>query len=630
MRKRVALFGAFLLSMPMFLVSCDNIHSALEEGIKEDYAETKNVDHLKFDVIDCVPYLDSNKVVHKAMKTLTCSDSHFVVTQERSVLGDIVVNINPGAEAINLPVSIRYYSAEDNIDETHEKIYHIYARSYDNYIKDILGEDWEPESDGISCSSHVSLEVGGNTPNATSISGSASFRYNSTDNSCKTSVSITDVSVSTIGGYHVTGKNYSGSECQYNVKTHMLTCGPTSFDVGRSDNKESITIKNYLALESTTNEYFRTLDKYLAYIGDTQDITPLQKRGYDFENLFPASDAGANNYDMYFAEIDGHVGYEVQDVKNYVDLAENVTMPSSFRGQDIISLAKCAFFQQKHMKSVVLPKKLMYLGSNSFSFCSAMTSAVLPSTLETIELESFEGCTSLKELVIPKSVKTVNIGSFGLCTCPLYIESATIPAGWNKDWNYKFEGKYYLGTEWGYVNGVPTVGAAKSVADTQTTETSSTDALTSEAQKVRDFVKAHASIAEQGQYILKVSSGIYLDYVETINSFMLVYGYQCYCDDFYGKSDDYVFQFYLIFQTIDKSYGKFTSGPDQNTDYYALTISGVNVSNHGFSSFGEQKVDTDLYPAYDSRNQEYAKSAMTELLKTVEDYLVTNNLPHLY
>jgi hypothetical protein len=77
-------------------------------------------------------------------------------------------------------------------------------------------------------------------------------------------------------------------------------------------------------------------------------------------------------------------------------------------------------------------------------------------------------------------------------------------------------------------------------------------------------------------------------------------------------------------------YGKFTSGPDQNTDYYALTISGVNVSNHGFSSFGEQKVDTDLYPAYDSRNQEYAKSAMTELLKTVDNYLVTNNLPHLY
>lgn len=128
-------------------------------------------------------------------------------------------------------------------------------------------------------------------------------------------------------------------------------------------------------------------------------------------------------------------------------------------GINVSEIGNVHFYDFVRLESIVFPKGVNYIGSNTFNGCKNLKTVTLPEGIETIEYAAFkncaklssinipstvhfigpyafENCASLSSVIIPQSVVTVDIHAFRGCTA-LTVHTAwpSLPSGWSIEWN---------------------------------------------------------------------------------------------------------------------------------------------------------------------------------------------------
>lgn len=94
----------------------------------------------------------------------------------------------------------------------------------------------------------------------------------------------------------------------------------------------------------------------------------------------------------------------------------------------VIGLGNAAFYLQRQMTSVQIPKTVKYFGDNAFRECNNLTAITFPngSALETIGTLAFCWDSKLTDFNLPSTVTYIGVGAFGGCSS---LETLHIPAG---------------------------------------------------------------------------------------------------------------------------------------------------------------------------------------------------------
>jgi hypothetical protein len=96
----------------------------------------------------------------------------------------------------------------------------------------------------------------------------------------------------------------------------------------------------------------------------------------------------------------------------------------------------CVFAQRIKVTSVVIPDKVVVIGSYAFSECINLTSVTIPNSVREIRYEAFYNCKNLKTVNIPAGVKRIEGKAFSKSG----ITSITIPDGVTLIGTRAFEG----------------------------------------------------------------------------------------------------------------------------------------------------------------------------------------------
>lgn len=134
-------------------------------------------------------------------------------------------------------------------------------------------------------------------------------------------------------------------------------------------------------------------------------------------------------------------------------------IPPTHEGLPVKRIGAYAF-DEKALKTVVIPEGVEVIESYAFSECSDLVNVSLPSTLKIISSGVFNECVSLTEIELPNNLEY--IGSYAFEECKLskivipasvteidafafrdvkgidftiYCRSETKPSGWHDKWN---------------------------------------------------------------------------------------------------------------------------------------------------------------------------------------------------
>lgn len=157
--------------------------------------------------------------------------------------------------------------------------------------------------------------------------------------------------------------------------------------------------------------------------------------------------------------------------------AEDITIPRAYKGRAVNRIAPYAFYNNKTLKSVIIPYGVTTIGEGAFSGCTSLEIVSLSGSIETIgasafssckslksiELENvkvigeyaFDGCSLLEEIVIPSSVTYVGKQAFtSNSKIIVYVEATSKPQGWDNSWEilnrpivWGFDGEKYINSD---------------------------------------------------------------------------------------------------------------------------------------------------------------------------------------
>ena len=157
-------------------------------------------------------------------------------------------------------------------------------------------------------------------------------------------------------------------------------------------------------IEMNTIMYGSVNELYIPYIGKSQTNTNGQYR-WVFQEL---------NVDTLYVGGGNGVNGDI--------IAE-----SAFDSSDVDRVA--------HIKHIVLPEGIKYIGNYAFYECPDLVSVVLPSTLETIGDKAFKGCVNLTTISLPNNVYSLGSYAFSECT---NLESVILPNSIREIQEYTF------------------------------------------------------------------------------------------------------------------------------------------------------------------------------------------------
>lgn len=112
----------------------------------------------------------------------------------------------------------------------------------------------------------------------------------------------------------------------------------------------------------------------------------------------------------------------------FIHYEGSITIPSSIRYQgkaySVTSIGSCAFYSDKSVTSVSIPRTIRVIGSYAFSD-TGVSEIIIPNSVSSIESSAFSDCSSLSSITIPKSVTSLGDGVFENCG---RLPSITIPS----------------------------------------------------------------------------------------------------------------------------------------------------------------------------------------------------------
>ena len=137
-------------------------------------------------------------------------------------------------------------------------------------------------------------------------------------------------------------------------------------------------------------------------------------------------------------------------IAEYEGTDENMVIPSTFFGHDVVGIANTAFYGNTLIKTAFIPDTVVSIGQSAFylaenltsvnipvnctsvgnytfQYCSSLKNVAIDSNLTEISKQMFYGCSSLTEVTLPSTVETINSFAFGGCTSleRIFIPKAT-------------------------------------------------------------------------------------------------------------------------------------------------------------------------------------------------------------
>lgn len=113
------------------------------------------------------------------------------------------------------------------------------------------------------------------------------------------------------------------------------------------------------------------------------------------------------------------------EITSYFNKKEDVIIPNTIDGLEVIGIANEAFAENNYIKSVIIPEGVISIGLDAFKDCSNLKTVELPSTLNLLNQGAFMNDFSLENINIPNNIITLYDYTFCGCTS---LSNITIPS----------------------------------------------------------------------------------------------------------------------------------------------------------------------------------------------------------
>ena len=121
-------------------------------------------------------------------------------------------------------------------------------------------------------------------------------------------------------------------------------------------------------------------------------------------------------------------------IKEYLGSSKTIKLPRTFEGLPVTMLGKVVFKENKNIKEIVLPSRMIRLRGHSFKN-STLEKITFNKNLKAIGPGTFKDCQKLKEIKLPEGLLMIEYKAFMNC---LNLENVYIPASVKKISNYAF------------------------------------------------------------------------------------------------------------------------------------------------------------------------------------------------
>ncbi len=114
-----------------------------------------------------------------------------------------------------------------------------------------------------------------------------------------------------------------------------------------------------------------------------------------------------------------HFEYKLDDsdkalLCGYFGNDTDVRIPETIDGHVVVSIEDKCFYDNKNIKSVTVPRNVNEIGTEAFSYCTALESITLPAGLRTMNEKAFYG-SGLKTVAVPSGVNVIPYKAFAEC-----------------------------------------------------------------------------------------------------------------------------------------------------------------------------------------------------------------------
>ena len=116
---------------------------------------------------------------------------------------------------------------------------------------------------------------------------------------------------------------------------------------------------------------------------------------------------------------------------------DNKPIKSIVLPNTLSEIGEYAFLRADKLKSISIPDSVKFIGMSAFTDCAGLESVKLPTGLKRIEESTFSGCTSLKTVQLPDDLEEISEYAFEECSS---LEDIKLPAGLKRISSYTFSG----------------------------------------------------------------------------------------------------------------------------------------------------------------------------------------------
>ena len=152
--------------------------------------------------------------------------------------------------------------------------------------------------------------------------------------------------------------------------------------------------------------YFELTNIRIVYMDNTEIEINKDYVGYAFAEV-PQG--------LYYTWNDEYSGYEVNYRLKNTCTDTHISIPSTYNGDKVVSIANKGFRNISSLTTVTLPDTIEYIGDSAFASCTSLTGIELPKGLTDIGESAFSGCDMLKSITIPDGISIIKDWTFFSC-----------------------------------------------------------------------------------------------------------------------------------------------------------------------------------------------------------------------
>ena len=132
------------------------------------------------------------------------------------------------------------------------------------------------------------------------------------------------------------------------------------------------------------------------------------------EEVLPIEDEDTRLAKLYeFFYMDSLGGYQITRAKTRLDA--NLVLPSTYRGEPVVSIGSNCFVNHTEILSVQLPDCLKEILTGAFHNCSIATLEI-PNSVTTVGDNAFDACAQLQNVKLGQGIETISATAFSNCS----------------------------------------------------------------------------------------------------------------------------------------------------------------------------------------------------------------------